>query len=427
MAVLIGRNMTYIEFFDKTAVENISTCLLHTPERVIYIGNNGKLMNRHIGNYQKIFSARGLDIQFLYKTAPRNNLDEAVALLSEIVETYEDCVFDLSGGEEILNVALGVVYERYPEKNIQIHKFNIRNNAICDCDKDGAMVYHRIPTLSVDENVQAYGGKVLYGTVEEENTYRWVLDEGFLGDIERMWSICSGSVRAWNVQMSMFEAVEKVGRHQDDGLTTVASRSAVEHYLAQQRNTYKKVKGIVNALLKNGLLTRFSDGDEENIIVSYKDPQVRRCLIKAGQVLEMKLFTTIKAFRDKNGEPVYHDAVNGAVIDWDGEFHDEETEGIYDTENEVDILLMHHIVPVFISCKNGRVTADELYKLSVVAERFGGMYAKKVLVTTSLNPDSDATKYFRQRALDMDIRLIEGVQHCTQRGLEKKLKNLWSN
>ena len=32
--------MTYIEFFDKIASENISACLTYTPDRVIYIGDN---------------------------------------------------------------------------------------------------------------------------------------------------------------------------------------------------------------------------------------------------------------------------------------------------------------------------------------------------------------------------------------------------
>lgn len=417
--------MTYIEFFDKTSVENISTCLLNAPERVVYIGDNGKLMKRHIEKYEKMLSARGQNVQFLYKTVSKSNLDGAVALLTELVETYDDCVFDLTGGEEILTVALGMVYARYPEKNIQLHKFNIRNNAICDCDKDGVTVYHDTPTLSIEENVQIYGGEIVYGTVEEDNTYRWSMDEEFLREIEQMWSICKGNVRYWNMQMGIFEAMEKVGQVQEGGLTTVATRGAVEHYLSRHRVKYKKAKGIISALLKYGLLSWFED-DDCNITVSYKNPQVKRCLTKAGQALEMKIFATARALRDKEGALVYDDALNGVVIDWDGRFHDEKTEAIYDTENEIDIMLMHDIVPVFISCKNGVVTAEELYKLSTVAQRFGGKYAKKVLIATALG-DSEAAKYFRQRAEDMNVWLIENVQNFTQPELEKKLKNLWCN
>ena len=120
--------MTYVEFFDRVASENICACLTYAPDRVIYIGHKSKLMKKHISNYQKVFSDRGYNIEFLFKTVSKGNLDNSVKILSEIVETYDDCVFDVTGGEEILTLALGIVYSKYPDRNIQIHKFNLDNN-----------------------------------------------------------------------------------------------------------------------------------------------------------------------------------------------------------------------------------------------------------------------------------------------------------
>lgn len=48
--------------------------------------------------------------------------------LSMFVEQYDDCVFDLTGGEDLYLVASGIVSERYRDKNIQMHRFNIRNS-----------------------------------------------------------------------------------------------------------------------------------------------------------------------------------------------------------------------------------------------------------------------------------------------------------
>lgn len=190
---------------------------------------------------------------------------------------------------------------------------------------------------------------------------------------------------------------------------------------------YKKAKGIIGYLLRYGLLTFFNDDDEDKIIVSYKNEQVKKCLTKAGQALEMKVYVTAKGLRDKNGELLYNDALNGVVIDWDGEFHDEKTESQYDTENEIDVLLMHGVIPVFISCKNGIVTSDELYKLDAVAKRFGAHYSKKVLVATALDTLGEAGKYLRQRADDMGIRIIENVQDMDDDELANKFKTLWNN
>ncbi len=417
--------MTYIEFFDKTAAENISACLTFAPERVIYIGDDSKLIQQHIANYRRVFLDRGISIEFLYRIVSKSNLQRSIEILSELVETYDDCVFDITGGEEILTLALGVVYGRYPDKNIQIHKFNLRNNAVYDCDKDGTTIYRNPPTLSIEENVRIYGGDIIYGNINEDNTYKWDMSPDFIKDIELIWNVCKGNVRYWNMQIGILEAIEKVGAVSENGLTTVAKLDTVKTYLVQHKSKYKPAHGILNYLLKNHLITLFDDGDEMTVTVSYKNAQVKKCLTKAGQALEMKVYSTARSVVDKEGVPVYDDALNGVVIDWDGKAHDEETEDVYDTENEIDILLMHDVVPVFISCKNGVVTSDELYKLNTVAERFGGKYSKKVLVATSVSDMGETGKYLRQRANDMNIKLIDNVQEFSDAKFAKELKNLW--
>lgn len=419
--------MTYIEFFDKIASKNISACLTCVPDRVIYIGYNSKLMKKHISNYEKVFSNRGYNIEFLLKTVSKSNLDNGVELLSEIVETYDDCVFDVTGGEEMLTLALGIVYSKYPNKNIQIHKFNIKNNIIYDYDKDGTTIYKNAPQLSIDENIKIFGGAVAYGDIDDKKTtYKWDLTPDFLKDINLIWDISKDDVRYWNKQISVFEDAETVGTQSEDELTTIISRDVLKQNLDRRKAKHEFSNKIIKHLLKHGLLTRF-DENETTITISYKNKQVKKCLTKAGQALEMKIYTIVRDILDEGGTSVYNDALNGVVIDWDGELHGESVEEIYDTQNEIDIMLMHGIVPVFISCKNGNVFPEELYKLNTVADRFGGHYSKKVLVATSIFDSGIRGKYIRSRAKDMNIKLIEGVQDLDDTELKKKFKNIWNN
>ncbi len=418
--------MTYIEFFDRQSTENVSACLTYAPQRVIYIGDNSKLMKRYIARYQRVFADRGQEIEFLCRTVSKSNLDDAVALLTELVETYDDCVFDITGGEELLILALGVVCAQHPDKNIQIHKFNLRNNAIYDYDKDGKTIFRETPVLSVEENVRIYGGDVVYGGVEEAKTYRWDLNDGFLQDLSVIWELCRDNVRLWNIQIGIFAVAALIGSTDADGLTVTVSRADLDRYMLQNRIQYRPVKSLIAQLRNAGLLTGYRE-DATALTVTFKDLQVKRCLARAGQALEMKVFVTAKQVLDKDDIPVYNDAINGVLIDWDGEFHDEEAEESVDTENEIDVLLMHDVIPVFISCKNGYVTSDELYKLDSVAEHFGGQYAKKVLVATSIDSMGEAGKYVRQRAKDMGIRLLENIQELDDEALSRALKNLWSN
>ena len=413
--------MTYIEFFDRAAPKNIITCLTQVPDRVVLIGDDNQ-MSKYIENYKRVFADRGHHIEFIIKNSSKNNLEHSVNVVTEMVNTYDDCVFDVTGGGELLLVALGIVYQRLEGANIQIHQYNFMNNALVDCDKDGNTVFRDPPKLSAVENIRIHGGDIVYGDVDEERTYLWDLNPEFVSDVNRIWKLCKSQGRFWNKQIGLLTAAQAIGQHSSDGLTTVVSKVALENHLAQFHTDYHTVRGILPALLNAGLLTQVNES-EKTLTVSYKNPQVKRCLTRAGQALEMKIFTTAKKVLDKEGKPVYDDALNGVVIDWDGEFHGEK-EQLYDTENEIDVLLMHNIIPVFISCKNGGVTVDELYKLNTVAARFGGQHAKKVLVTGSLGVGG---AHLRQRAQDMKIRLLDNVHQLSESELERKIISLWFN
>lgn len=140
---------------------------------------------------------------------------------------------------------MGIVYSRYPDRNIQIHKVNLGSNALYDYDKDGATIYHVPPKLSVEENIRIFGGDVVCGTVREEKTYKWDLNAEFQNDVRLIWDICKGDVRYRNMQIGIFAAIDAVGEMSEDGLTVVASRAALDHHLQQRGAKYKKAKGIV--------------------------------------------------------------------------------------------------------------------------------------------------------------------------------------
>ena len=158
--------------------------------------------------------------------------------------------------------------------------------------------------------------------------------------------------------------------------------------------------------------------------LSFKNEQVQRCLTKAGQVLELIVYISALNATEKDGSKSYSDVMTGVQIDWDGDIHTQTN--ACDTQNEIDVMMMHGLIPIFVSCKNGAVDVNELYKLNTVAERFGGSYSKKVLVATALD-DSLSSEYIRIRAKDMNIRLIEDVQTMPESELNKIFRSLWKN
>lgn len=137
-------------------------------------------------------------------------------------------------------------------------------------------------------------------------------------------------------------------------------------------------------------------------------------LSKAGTVLELYTLFCILSAKKETGEPLVTSAVSGAVIDWENPHAK-----LDDVKNEIDVLATYGTIPVYISCKNGCVDSGELYKLNTVAERFGGKYAKKILVMTYYNVHDS----FVQRARAMNIKLIRSVHEMGREEFIKKLSD----
>ena len=260
--------------------------------------------------------------------------------------------------------------------------------------------------------------------MEEENTYRWNLDDAFVRDIGRIWRICKRDVRLWNTQIGVFDAASEVGEVSGDGLTVSVAVPVLKQELFRRKAKFVTADGILSDLRHFGLIRQY-DADDQTLTVSFADKQIKRCLTKAGNALELATFLAAKNAVEKDGAPSYHDVQNGVVIDWDGTFCEVGEDGCFDTENEIDVILMHGAVPVFVSCKNGFVESSELYKLSTVAQRFGGTLAKKVLVATAIDSLGEAGEYLRARAKDMRIKLIENVQDLDDAAFAKKMRGLW--
>ena len=84
-------------------------------------------------------------------------------------------------------------------------------------------------------------------------------------------------------------------------------------------------------------------------------------------------------------------------------------------------------MPVFVSCKNGNMDPNELYKLETVAQRFGGKYARKVLIAPMVDDLGEKGDYIRARAADMDIRVVYNFDHMTYEEMKREMKCLWLN
>ncbi len=411
--------MTIVEFFDGVSICNMASCLAMNPDKIIFIGES-KPMEKQKAVYTRFKDSYGLRVEFAHRPINKNSVEQIVSVLTDIVETEENCAFDLTGGEDLVLVAMGIVFEKYRSTGkVQMHRFNIGTGRVVDCDKDGVLPDTEQPRLSVKDNIMLYGGCMVpfNGT---KGTYDWDFSGDFESDLTVMWGMCKKDPGMWN---SLIGTLSYMAGADSAELTVSVSKKHTEELMKRQKHKFVWISGLVKAFNRCGFIT---DLVEEDDIVSFtfKNEQVKQCLTKEGTVLELMVLIFAKKAKEKDGSLKYDDAVNGVYIDWDSEIHDISDED-KDTENEIDVVLMKGLVPVFVSCKNGYVDDTELYKLNTVADRFGGPYVKKVLVASYFGKSSpDGQKYFAQRAKDMKIQLIENVHTLSDEAFAKEIKNI---
>ena len=413
--------MTIIELFDKTSIENMVSTLLVKPEKVYFVCHNKKQVNKKIDKYLKTAQNRGIDVKMEAVPVNRNNLDSIVEVLSKIIDENENCHIDLSGGDDLYLVAAGIVYEKYGDK-VELHRFNVRNNTLSDLDNNGNPSIEEPIEITIEEDVEIYGGTILTSDKSGQNEIDFDESSEFACDVFKLWEICKNNPRFWNSILCCLNLLQSKFTCPSNSLSVSFEIEEAKKFLATHKKEYVSLGGFINNLKQQGLITDVVNTSEK-ISFTYKKPYIKKILAKAGTVLE--LFISILAYNmtDNDKKPLYNDVMTSVVLDWDGEL----IHGKVNISNEIDIVLMKGLVPVFISCKNGDMDIDELYKLSAVAERFGGEYAKKVLVVSELDTLGPKGEIIRARAHDMKIRILDDIDSMSEAKLKNAIKTLWNN
>ena len=407
--------MTIVEFYDADPIENAVSILLDGAEKIIYIGYNRKQLNRVIEDYKEIALSKNIKVQFEYEVIDRNDLSGITTLLENIVKAEGNCVFDLSGGDDLYLVAAGIVYEKNKDK-VQLHRFNVRNGKLTDCDADGNVLQTRFRELSLNQIIKCSSGRIVYDTEEPKTTHIWDFTDELKSDVEVLWELCSENNRYWNMMLSAIG--QNTISKDNEQLTREINYISLKRALNQKGVSDHYIKEFFEKLLGCGFIKTI-EITERTLSYKYKNRDVKDLLTKAGLLLE--LFITINAidFNNKDGTSYYNDVLTGVVINWDDE------EGKRSVRNEIDVLLVKGLVPVFISCKNGEVEVEELYKLSAVANRFGGKCAKKVIVAPSIEEMGNEAIGIIERANEMGIRIIKKLDGLSESQFNDVIKNLW--
>jgi len=398
---------TLIELFDECQLENIIAALSFEPQKIVFVGFSETMKEPPIENLKKFFKMRGLNVKIECELVGRYNFDGICESLNRIIDRCDDCCFDLTGGKELVLVAMGAVSEA---RNVPMIQFDIKKKKLVRVKNAQTVAEPKKIALPIEQSVVLNGGSI----VDKSNGQKWKLDDEFVADVKTMWSIAKKDCTNWNKYITRFESIESAGQYSEPELKVFASVKELK-----KKGCYEVIEQKFFAeLIKAGLITDYSiSGDF--VTFGYKNEQIRACTQLAGVVLELYTYITANEIRKEN--PNYATSIDMSVrVDWDGIIH-ESGDSVSDTRNEIDVVMMRGIVPVFISCKNGEVDKTALYELYTVAECFGGEYAKKVIITTRISASPVKRNHIIQRARDMGIQIIYDSHRMTEKQFKEAM------
>lgn len=380
-----------IEFFDSEPLENLITCLNFKMDKVIFFGHSDTMTESRIQDTRRALrNICGIEeVEFI--TVSQKSLYKVLELLEKEItaemKSGNTCFFDLSGGEDLVLVAMGMLATQY---KVPLHKFALPENELYLLTKwdkvprIDEVVERRDLQLTLDDIIGLHGGVINYR--QQKDVKNNLQDKEFRTAVKVMWEIANDNQKKWNGLSSVFKECTK---YEDEYQRVRVSVKAMKQAMNRIPDiiSVKELGNYLERLGNQTILERVSI-EQEFIKFSYKTPLIRDCLLDAGCLLELHTYYE----RVESGR--YSDCRVGVHIDWDGEINGREI----DVENEIDVMLLEGVVPVFISCKNGRVNQMALYELDAVANRFGGKYVRKELSATQ-----EITPGYLKRAEEMGI------------------------
>ncbi len=366
-----------VEMLDKDPINNVLGPCIFAPDVVVYLCDSRDSSFFKESAIFRLFKRRKMKTlpRFLYFDASDPVNIELV--LSAVVRDYPQCVFDFSGGKDLVLLVAGTFLARIRVSAFYMDIPRERFINICGCEqleKD-----FKLPSFSADDILTMAGATIAgSGHFLPSDT-----NESFEQAALRVFDIVMHNTKAWGTFVSWLQ-----------GFCAGSSPSCLSIEGHRRGKKTNANLSVLNNLKDVGFLRTLSTSNNR-ISIEFTSALHKKCLLIEGIWLELYAYITAK----RSG--LFGDVRTSVVIDWDG------VEGGKDnTKNEVDALIVCGITPVFISCKMSVPSALALSEIRILASKFGGSNARAVMLTAS--PLRAHHQALRTRASELSIHLLDG-------------------
>ena len=367
---------TLIELYDTSPIRNVLATVMFRPQEMILICPPEVAEDPNQKRSLRDFFAY-LNCPVKLTLIPVTLLDagKTERVLREVLESHQDCAIDISGGTDAALFAAGVASGDTPVFTYSTRKdtfFEIKN----------APFARSLPNtvhLDVRSCLMMAGGTLLPG--REDNAGLAEMSDR----IDRLFRVYSAFRPQWNRQISYIQKISSA----EPGVLEAGGQ-------LREKAGNKNIDAdgeFFGALEEAGLILNLQHTDE-SVSFRFPDERVRFWLRDVGAVLELQVFRACRA------AGCFDDVVLSAVVNWQSGKINRDS-----VTNEIDVMAVQGIQPVFISCKTSEVHTDALNELAILRDRFGGKFARAILVTSGVT--GKTREPVRRRADKLGIELVE--------------------
>jgi len=333
---------TLIEIYDERPIENVLATEVFRPEETILLcpqeAAGDKRLKEVITQY---LSFRGIPTKLTIIQVSLFDAGKIEKQLERIFETHQDCAIDIAGGTETALFAVGAI-----SGDVPVFTFSRKRNTFFEVRN--APFARNLPCnvqLSVEACFKLTGGKLL-ASREDNRLVRQKLTQ-----IDQIFRIFMKYRRVWRTQITYFQ---RASSSKPGELSVNAGPTA-----RTDRGYVTVNRDLLKDLNHSGLI-RDLRMSEDTIAFSFPDELTRFWLRDIGAVLELQVF---RACLEAG---CFHDVVLSAIVNWEGADTQRNT-----VSNEIDVVAVKGITPVFISCKTNEIKTEALNELAILKNHFG--------------------------------------------------------
>ncbi len=377
-----------IELFDTEQIFNYIATLVFKPDKVYFMGD-GEIMGANCRRKaEKLARMKNLNTKFLYKFVNPDNFPLLRSKIAEIIEDEKklgnECVIDVTGGRDLALVAAGYLMSLGAE----IIRYDPQNKVFRNLS-NGETSPAEIK-LSCEEVITVAGGTVY------SNTHNLSFSDKEWDIIKNIMTVYFEKRDVWTKFVKYLQRIsKKEGEKVGDRLWIEAPAT----FNADGKN-FSANSEIMAELEKTGAISDFYFSRKDNKVeFRYKSSEIANLLVNEGVWLELIIYSTVK------NSDMFTDSDTGVKFIWDIPDSGNSLSDLLSDNtprNEVDVMAVNGIKPIFISCKTRAPINEDLNELYAIREHFGGELACAVLATTK-HVENESPIYERARAMGIEI------------------------